>query len=84
MLRGISVRPFDPLILVTYLSHDDEQAVSCAQRFVIEVAAGVSVGRDVHVYLEFSIAYEAESIAQVGLTVADRLHLGTHQFDSCF
>ena len=52
---------------------------------MVEVAAGMGVGGDVHVVeLQFSIADQAEPVAKVGLSGPDRFHLGAHQFDAGF
>ena len=61
------------------------QQLAGAQRVVVEISPGVAVGRDVHVVqLQFAVADQTEAIPQVGFAVADRLHLGSHQFDPCF
>ena len=53
------------------------QQLAHPQRVVVEVAAGVAVGRDVHVVqLHLAIADQAEAIAQVHLAGPDRFHLG--------
>ena len=54
---------------------------------MIEVSARVAMGGDMHnvvVKLQFSVANQAKTIAEIRFAITDGFHLSAHQLDSRF
>ena len=61
------------------------EQLSRSQWVVIEVSARVAMGGDMHVVkLQFSLANQTKTIAEIRFAITDGFHLGAHQLDSRF